>query len=41
MGWKPDTMNIIHGIEPFIRVQRAENEDEHRDIHALWFQTLG
>jgi len=34
-------MNILHGVEPFVRVQRAENEDEHCNVHAFRLQILG
>ena len=30
-------MNVLDGIEPFVRVQRAENEDEHRSVYTPWF----
>jgi hypothetical protein len=34
-------MNVLHGVEPFIRVQRAENEDEHRNVHASGSKSSG
>ena len=34
-------MDVLHGIEPFIRVQRAENKDEDCNVHTFWFQILG
>jgi hypothetical protein len=41
-GWKsmelgPNPVNVLYGIEPFIWMQRAENEDEDCNVHASGF----